>query len=90
MAQGYPAGTVAKGDLIAGLDREYPNVSIQLAGVAKQTDNTYKTDGGRVLYATGVHETVDKAATSAYSAIGANAIHFAGYRYRTDIAERAR
>jgi len=46
--------------------------------------------GGRVLYVTGVGETIDQAAVRAYAAIGEDAIHFAGMQYRSDIGWQAR
>lgn len=78
-----------KGDEIHGLDRSYEGVSVQNAGVTRDGEPR-RTNGGRVLYVTGVGETIDLAASRAYAAIGANAIHFAGMQYRSDIGWQAR
>jgi phosphoribosylamine--glycine ligase len=87
-AEGYP-GSARKGDVIYGLDSDYDGVVIQLAGVRKAFEKV-RTDGGRVLYVTGVGETIDEAATRAYAAIGLNAVNFADMQYRKDIGRQAR
>lgn len=87
-AEGYPDGP-KKGDEIHGLEQEYDGVSIQLAGVTRD-DGPRLTNGGRVLYVTGVGETIDQAASRAYAAIGKGAINFAGMQYRSDIGWQAR
>lgn len=88
-AYNYP-DTPRKGDDIFGLDREYAGVTVQEAAVIKNANGRYITDGGRVLYVTGVGENIDIAAQRAYAAIGENAIHFADNQYRTDIGWQAR
>lgn len=83
-ATGYP-NSPRKGDIINGLKKTYPNVIVQHAGTA-QNDKNIITNGGRVLYVTGLGSTVAEAAEAAYAAIGKNGIHFDGMQYRTDIA----
>lgn len=88
-ASGYPKSPI-KGDTIKGLDRDYEGVSVQLAGVETRDNGRIATTGGRVLYVTGVGETIDQAAAHAYNAIGPDAINFPGYQYRKDIGWQAR
>jgi phosphoribosylamine--glycine ligase len=85
---GYP-DEPRKGDVIHGLDATYPNVIVQHAGT-RYEDSTCLTDGGRVLYITGVGDTIDDAAANAYAAIGEQGIHFDGMQCRTDIGYQAR
>jgi phosphoribosylamine--glycine ligase len=87
-AEGYP-NSPRKGDVIHGLDQHYPDVVVQHGGTSKE-DNQIVTSGGRVLYVTGLGETVDEAAAKAYSAIGQDGVHFDGMQYRTDIGHQAR
>jgi phosphoribosylamine--glycine ligase len=91
---GIKNAKVVDGDIINGLDREYPGVTVQLAGVSGEKDNKDShnkfTSSGRVLYVTGVGENIDEAAANAYAAIGDNGINFRGMQYRTDIGWQAR
>ncbi len=89
-APGYP-GTPRKGDYVYGLEVDRPNVTVHKAGIKDG-----KTDGGRVLYVTGVDETLPGAARVAYRAIDLNRIGpeserigFAGMQLRRDIAHQA-
>lgn len=84
-AKGYPS-SAEKGAKISGLNRIYPDVTVQRAAVS--TDG--RVNGGRVLYATATGETIDEAAKKAYAAIGEQAIHFDGVQFRTDIGWQAR
>jgi phosphoribosylamine--glycine ligase len=86
--EGYP-DSPRKGDTIYGLNQNYPNVIIQHGGT-KQQDENIVTAGGRVLYVTGLGETVTESAVGAYAAIGEHGIHFDGMQYRTDIGHQAR
>jgi phosphoribosylamine--glycine ligase len=89
-ASGYP-DSPRKGDMVLGVDRQYDGVEIQLAGVTKNpTNGRFLVNGGRVLYVTGLGETIDEAAARAYAAIGGDAINFAGMQYRKDIGWQAR
>jgi phosphoribosylamine--glycine ligase len=87
-ASGYPESP-RKGDIIHGLDTPYPDVIVHHAGT-QETDGTIRTNGGRVLYITGIGKTIDQAAARAYAAIGPEGIHFDGMQYRTDIGHQAR
>ena len=88
-APGYPEGP-RKGDEILGLDTILPaGVFFHHAGT-KSDNGKVVTNGGRVMYVTGVAPTIDEAAASAYSIIGENGIHFEGMQYRTDIGKQAR
>ncbi len=86
-AKGYPEKP-RKGDVIDGLEKEYPGVIIQHGGTEQQGENVV-TAGGRVIYVTGLGETVDKAGQNSYAAIW-NGIHFDGMQYRGDIGWQAR
>jgi phosphoribosylamine--glycine ligase len=89
-AEGYPEATI-KGDPIWGLERQYPNVTIQPAGVQDG-----KTAGGRVLYVTGTGPDLAQAAEATYNAIDhqrggpqSDKIGFTGMQFRSDIGQRA-
>ena len=88
-AGGYP-DTVRKGDRIEGLERAEALAAdrgkVFHAGTRLE-DGQVLTDGGRVLCAVGLGETVNAARTSAYQL--AEAIHWPGMRYRRDIGHRA-
>jgi phosphoribosylamine---glycine ligase len=90
-AKGYPIAP-EKGAEIWGLDEQYPNVTVQRAGVKHG-----KTSGGRVLYVSGTGETIDTAAEAAYAAIDlerggteSGKIGFEGMQVRRDIGHQAR
>jgi phosphoribosylamine--glycine ligase len=85
---GYPESPV-KGDEIMGLNKEYGDVIVQHAGT-KQEGGKWLTNGGRVLYVTGLGDSPDEAAAKAYAAIGQNGIHFDGMQYRRDIGHQVR
>jgi phosphoribosylamine--glycine ligase len=87
-ADGYPESP-RKGDIIHGLEQDYLNVIVQHGGTKKDGSRII-TAGGRVLYVTGLGETVDGAAAYAYAAIGEKGIHFDGMQYRIDIGHQAR
>ena len=89
-ASGYPK-SAQTGELIEGAMDHYEGVSVQFAGANFDEEYLHlRTSGGRVLYVTGVGESVDQAAERAYKAIGPHAIHFAGMQYRKDIGHQAR
>jgi phosphoribosylamine--glycine ligase len=83
---GYP-GEYAKGAEIHGLDQDFGrDVKVFHAGTRAQ-DGRVLTDGGRVLCAVALGETVTLAQQRAYQA--ARAIHWDGAFFRTDIGYRA-
>jgi len=83
---GYPA-SASKGDLISGLDNDFPaGTKIFHAGTARQ-DNAVVTTGGRVLCVTSLGETVSQAQQSAYQAVAK--VSWEGMFYRKDIGYRA-
>jgi phosphoribosylamine---glycine ligase len=85
-AAGYP-DAVRKGDAIEGLARAatLPG-KVFHAGTRLEGDNVV-TDGGRVLCAVGLGESVSAAQTRAYALV--NSIQWAGAHYRHDIGYRA-
>lgn len=90
-ANGYPTSP-DKGEQIWGLDNQYPDVEVQLAGVTDE-----KVSGGRALYVTGVKEGIDAAAQTTYAAIDlegkgpeSGKIGFNGMQFRRDIGHQAR
>jgi len=83
---GYPAGA-SKGDLISGLDNDFPaGTKVFHAGTARH-NNAVVTAGGRVLCVTALGETVSQAQESAYQAVAK--INWDGMFYRKDIGHRA-
>ena len=84
-AGGYPAN-YGKGDVINGLELGNANSKIFHAGT-KNIDGNVTTNGGRVLCATALGNTVTEAQQNAYKL--AKTISWNGMFYRDDIAYRA-
>jgi phosphoribosylamine---glycine ligase len=85
-AHGYP-DTVRKGDRIAGLDSAGRLAGkVFHAGTAQSGDATV-TNGGRVLCAVGLGDTVSEAQRAAYALV--DSICFDGMQFRRDIGYRA-
>ena len=85
-AKNYPS-TPQKGDVISGLDYNFPSdTKIFQAGTSLKDGNVI-TSGGRVLCATALGNTVLEAQQKAYEAI--KHINWDGMFYRSDIAYRA-
>jgi phosphoribosylamine--glycine ligase len=85
-AEGYP-DTVRKGDMIEGLERaaQLPG-KVFHAGTRLEAGKVL-TNGGRVLCAVGLGETVLQAQRAAYALT--EPIHWTGEQYRRDIGYRA-
>lgn len=84
-AGGYPA-SYAKGAPISGLDDDLPDTYVFHAGT-RLADGTCVTNGGRVLCAVGLGETVGAAQAAAYARVAR--IDWDGMFYRRDIGYRA-
>ncbi|VAW97735.1 Phosphoribosylamine--glycine ligase [hydrothermal vent metagenome] len=84
-AGGYPYD-YNKGDIISGLDTHIENSKIFHAGTALKNDEAI-TQGGRVLCATALGNSVSEAQKSAYKLV--KNIHWNKVYYRTDIGYRA-
>ena len=84
-AGGYPA-SYGKGDVINGLELGNANSKVFHAGT-KNIDGNVTTNGGRVLCATALGNTVTEAQQNAYKL--AKTISWNGMFYRDDIAYRA-
>ena len=84
-AGGYPAN-YHKGDVITGLPAETPTGKVFHAGTAVK-DGQIVTNGGRVLCAVALGNTVAEAQTQAYELV--KQIHWNGMYYRNDIGYRA-
>ncbi len=83
---GYPA-SASTGDVISGLDSDFPeSTKVFHAGTSRQ-DNNVVTAGGRVLCVTALSETVLQAQQLAYQAVAK--ISWGGMFYRKDIGYRA-
>ncbi len=82
---GYP-GAYEKGKPITGLDGDDPLAKIFHAGTRLEGD-TVVTDGGRVLCAVALGDTVREARDRAYRTV--ERVRFEGAFYRRDIAHRA-
>ncbi len=84
---GYPEQPLT-GQVILGLDQEYENVVVFQAGT-KTVDGQLLTNGGRVLFITGLGVTVSHAQAAVVEAIGDKGIHFDDMQYRRDIGYQA-
>ncbi|WP_444926573.1 phosphoribosylamine--glycine ligase [Microbulbifer sp. TRSA002] len=85
-AHGYP-GSYRKGDAISGLDKaDGDNAKVFHAGTALDGERVV-TNGGRVLCATAMGDTVAEAQENAYES--ARAIYWDGVFFRKDIGYRA-
>lgn len=85
-AAGYPA-EVRKGDIIHGLESEFPqHIKIFHAGT-KDEGGHILTAGGRVLCVTGLGANISEAREQVYAAL--KAVNYAGMFYRKDIGRRA-
>ena len=84
-AAGYP-GDITKGDVIAGLEHVQPDAKIFQAGTCLQ-DGAVVTNGGRVLCATALGQTVAQAQQAAYHL--ADGVTWNGMFMRRDIGWRA-
>lgn len=85
-AGGYPA-SYPKGDVISGLpESDHEDAKVFHAGSAEK-DGQVITNGGRVLCAVGLGDTVSAAQQRAYEL--ARKIHWDKMYYRTDIGHRA-
>jgi phosphoribosylamine--glycine ligase len=79
---GYP-GDYEKGKEIQGLEKS-SNAIFFHAGT-KRKDQKILTDGGRVISATGLGNSLDTARAKAYE--GASQLHWEGLYYRKDIGQ---
>ncbi|MBU2892788.1 phosphoribosylamine--glycine ligase [Colwellia sp. D2M02] len=86
-AQGYPA-SYPKGDVISGLEKN-TNTSAKIfhAGTKLNAEGKIVTNGGRVLCATALGNTVTQAQQAAYELL--HQVTWQGVEFRTDIAYRA-
>ena len=86
-AQGYPA-SYPKGDVITGLDtNQNESAKTFHAGTQLNDQGDVVTNGGRVLCATALGNTVTQAQQLAYELL--HQISWQGVEFRTDIAYRA-
>ncbi len=86
--KGYPVSH-PKGEEIKGLKpvKKMSDAKIFHAGTALSNDNVVVTNGGRVLCATALGETLEQAKTKAYQL--AKTIHWDSIYYRRDIGNKA-
>ncbi|NKB33522.1 MAG: phosphoribosylamine--glycine ligase [Pseudomonadales bacterium] len=82
---GYP-GSYGKGAVISGIPSSTPHQKVFHAGTAEQDGNVV-TNGGRVLCATALGDSVGEAQAAAYELV--NSISWDKVYFRTDIAYRA-
>lgn len=87
-APGYPEAP-KKGEPIYGLDYDVPGVTVHHGATRSEQGHRTLTDGGRVLYVTGVGDSLKEAASIAYGAIGEEGIIFSEMQLREDIGRRA-
>lgn len=85
-AGGYP-GSYNKGDIISGIAAEQEHAKVFHAGTIANESGNILTNGGRVLCATALGNTVTAATAAAYES--ASSISWKDAFYRKDIAWRA-
>lgn len=85
-AAGYPDAP-RKGDVISGLPAETEDSMVFHAGTSLDDSKQVVSNGGRVLCAVGLGDSVKMAQHKAYAV--ADAIHFAGCQLRRDIGSKA-
>ncbi|NWK77958.1 phosphoribosylamine--glycine ligase [Aquitalea sp. LB_tupeE] len=85
-AAGYPDAP-RKGDVITGLPAETADSMVFHAGTAFNASKQVVSNGGRVLCAVGLGDSVKMAQQKAYAV--ADAIHFDGSQLRRDIGSKA-
>ncbi|PXX43630.1 phosphoribosylamine--glycine ligase [Aquitalea magnusonii] len=85
-AAGYPEAP-RKGDVISGLPAETADSMVFHAGTAFNDSKQVVSNGGRVLCAVGLGDSVKMAQAKAYGV--ADAIHFDGCQLRRDIGSKA-
>lgn len=85
-AGGYP-GPYEKGDIIHGLESNTANSKVFHAGTARNTEGEVVTNGGRVVCAVGLGNTVGEAQKTAYELT--HRINWNNVYYRDDIGYRA-
>jgi phosphoribosylamine--glycine ligase len=84
---GYPDKPVT-GQVIHGLKSQYTNVVVFQAGTKRAGDDLI-TNGGRVIFVTGLGDSLGEAQAAANAAIGESAIHFDDMQLRRDIGYQA-
>jgi len=84
-AKGYPAD-YPKGDVISGIPAATTDSKVFHAGTAEK-DGQIVTNGGRVLCAVGLGDSVSEAQSKAYQTT--KQINWNGVNYRNDIGHRA-
>jgi phosphoribosylamine--glycine ligase len=87
MAAGNYPGEPRKGDVISGLDGLDSSTGKVFHAGTKLRDGQVITDGGRVLCACALGDTVGQAQKNAYALVGS--IHWNGEHHRSDIGFRA-
>ncbi len=87
-SENYPYGSSKPSEIIVdeSLMKELEDTHIVYAGVSKEDGKLFAT-GGRVLLCIGLGESIKEARDKAYMLCGQ--IHFAGKKFRTDIAYQA-
>jgi phosphoribosylamine--glycine ligase len=86
-AEGYPESPI-RGDEIYGLEGNYKDVIIHHGATAQEGDKIV-TAGGRVIFITGLGDTVKIASGNAKAALGEQGVHFRGMQCRKDIGHWA-
>jgi phosphoribosylamine--glycine ligase len=76
------------GDIIHGLHKPYQNITL-FHGNTKKVGKNFLSNGGRVMFVTGLGANLEEASKAANDVIGAKGVHFSGMQYRTDIGYRA-
>ena len=80
---GYP-GDYAKGEIMQGLENEFPDSMLFHSGTSQKGANVV-TNGGRVLAVSSFGDSIQEALNKSYNAI--NQVTFEGAYFRKDIGQ---
>lgn len=85
-SEGYPESPIKGVPIEGDITYETPSSYFLYAGVKKEQDSTFLTNGGRVINSLGIGDSLEQAIENAYKQ--AKEIHWKNYQYRKDIGSK--